>query len=387
MVLRKLAIAFIVLSFAGIWLTASAQNDQPILFHTVDGTTYAPIPIEFEETAGIITLAQEGWAIQVLCAGPDTVRNPPVLFGPDIGEPTGDDFLANPEQYQNNLNVLYVNYMASGWGIGYEGCLYSSTAVNFKAVGTGIEPVINIGEKVYLRAFNSDHWSNNATRYADWEGMVVEFVSSTPIEIYGVDFLPDELLPVELLSFTGTPANNAVLLEWVTASETENHHFNIYRDNDLLIEIPTQAVGGESSEPLTYNFKDNQVTNGLIYTYQLTAIDINGVETDVLSEVEVTPKWGDPDFIPEEYSLQQNYPNPFNPGTTIEYDVLESGKVFLTIYNIKGQQVAKLVDGENRVGPLRHVAFWDASNLSSGIYFYQVRVNDFKMTKKMILVQ
>lgn len=385
MALRRFAIALIVLSFAGFWMAASAQTNQPILFHTFD-LDFNPLPIMFDNGT---TYAEEGWAIQVLCVGPDGQINPPVLGfeNPAVGEPDGDDFLADPLPLQNNVSVLYVNYIASGWGPGYEGCLYSQTAVNFPGVGSGTEPVINVGDWVYLRAFNSDHWST-ATRYTDWPGMLVESVTpGLPIEVYGVQFGNDYPLPVELLSFTANPGNNLVNLEWVTASEKDNDHFTIYRDGEKLIDIPTQAVGGESSEPLTYNYKDSQVTNGVQYTYEITAMDINGVESEILSEeVEVIPAWNS-SYVVTAYNLHQNYPNPFNPGTTIEYDVLETGKVYLTIYNIKGQEVAKLVNGEQRVGPLQHVAFWDAQGLSSGIYFYQVRVNDFKMTKKMILVQ
>ena len=192
-------------------------------------------------------------------------------------------------------------------------------------------------------------------------------------------------MPVELMSFTAAPGNNMVTLEWVTASETENKCFHIYRDDEEIVEIGTKAEGGESSEPLTYTYIDRQVVNGVEYHYLLTAEDINGIEMD-LQELDAIPAW-DPNYVVTEYKLHQNYPNPFNPGTTIEYDVLESGKVYLTVYNIQGQEVAKLIDGVYKTGGVKHVHFWNAEGLSSGVYFYQVKVNDFQSTQKMVYIQ
>jgi len=383
---KRTVIALSLTLILGIFIFAGAQpQNQPLLFYTVTPNVYEPIPITFDGNP-----AAEGWKIMLVCAGPDHLINPPVLeIGTaNAGLPTGDDFMADPVQNMNSDN-MYVNGIAMMGDPAYAGCYLSDAAIDFPAVGTGTEPVINVGEYIYLRAFNAPT-RQTATMYADmYPGpMQVTLISAgLPVEIFGIDIHPDYMLPVELLSFTATPGNNFVNLEWVTASETENHHFNIYRDDAKITEVQSQVVGGESSQPLNYSFKDNQVTNGMVYSYQLTAVDINGVESEILMEIEgVIPAW-DPDYIVTEYNLHQNYPNPFNPGTTIEYDVLQSGKVYLSVYNIQGQEVAKLVNGEYRIGPLKHVAFWNAEGLSSGIYFYQVQVNEFKATKKMALVR
>ncbi|NQS97476.1 MAG: T9SS type A sorting domain-containing protein [candidate division Zixibacteria bacterium] len=384
---KRFVICLLVLGILGGWLTVTAQpQNNPLVFHTFTDLTFTVgLPILFENFSGITNPAEDGWILQFVCAGDDGFIDPPVLFGLDIGMPTGDDFLADATQ--NSMSFDYVN----GGMLTFPGCYMGWYALVCLEAGTGTEPVINCGDYVYLRAFNSDHWST-ATWYADLvtcdlgdAPFLVPPGNNNPVDVFGCDINPDYILPVELMSFTATPGNNMVTLEWVTASESENKCFHIYRNDEEIVEIETKAVGGESSEPLTYTYIDRQVTNGLEYTYQLTAEDINGVECD-LDEVEAVPSW-DPDYVVTEYQLHQNYPNPFNPGTTIEYDVLESGKVYLSIYNIKGQEVAKLIDGEYKVGGLKHVCFWSAEALSSGIYFYQVRVNDFKSTKKMVLVQ
>jgi hypothetical protein len=91
------------------------------------------------------------------------------------------------------------------------------------------------------------------------------------------------------------------------------------------------------------------------------------------------------DALPEEFTLSQNYPNPFNPSTTIEYQITKSGMTTLKVYNVLGQEVATLVDGVVSAGS--HEATFDASRLSSGIYFYTLRSGSFVETKKMVLLK
>ncbi|MCZ7616307.1 MAG: T9SS type A sorting domain-containing protein [Ignavibacteriaceae bacterium] len=89
--------------------------------------------------------------------------------------------------------------------------------------------------------------------------------------------------------------------------------------------------------------------------------------------------------IPVTYALEQNYPNPFNPVTTINYQIPKSGMVTLKVYDIIGAEVATLVNEEKTVG--RYEVNFDASKLASGVYIYQLQVNDFINMKKMILLK
>ncbi len=88
---------------------------------------------------------------------------------------------------------------------------------------------------------------------------------------------------------------------------------------------------------------------------------------------------------PTVYALSQNYPNPFNPTTDISFDLPVSSRVELTIYNILGQEVETLINGEMEAG--HHTVTWDASPYSSGIYFYRISANNFSETKKMLLLK
>jgi flagellar hook assembly protein FlgD len=89
--------------------------------------------------------------------------------------------------------------------------------------------------------------------------------------------------------------------------------------------------------------------------------------------------------IPKNYELQQNYPNPFNPNTTISFNLPKATNINLSIYDINGQLVSKLIDGQVSSG--FHKVNWNASNYSSGVYFYKLTTNGFSDTKKMMLVK
>jgi hypothetical protein len=89
--------------------------------------------------------------------------------------------------------------------------------------------------------------------------------------------------------------------------------------------------------------------------------------------------------IVEEYSLEQNYPNPFNPSTKIKFQIPEAGMVSLTVYDILGKEVVSLVNEEKSPG--KYELNFDATGISSGIYFYTLRTNNYINTKKMILVK
>ena len=93
---------------------------------------------------------------------------------------------------------------------------------------------------------------------------------------------------------------------------------------------------------------------------------------------------------PTEFSLSQNYPNPFNPTTNFQFTLPKSSHVKIEIFNIVGQKVAIVVDGDMKAGV--YTADWNGrdekgESVSSGIYFYRMRADDFSDMKKMVLVK
>lgn len=89
--------------------------------------------------------------------------------------------------------------------------------------------------------------------------------------------------------------------------------------------------------------------------------------------------------LPIQYNLAQNYPNPFNPVTTIEYALPQASKVKIEVYNVIGQKIATLVNSKQGAG--YHTVTWDASDVSSGVYFYRLTADDFSQTRRMVLMK
>lgn len=114
----------------------------------------------------------------------------------------------------------------------------------------------------------------------------------------------------------------------------------------------------------------------------IVAVDENGNYLDFTTTVLGINEF---DIKPEQYDLWQNYPNPFNPNTTIKYVLPESNQVSLLVYNVLGQQVAKLVNQEQYPGT--YSVNFNAGDLTSGTYFYRFQAGNYIATKKMVILK
>ncbi len=111
---------------------------------------------------------------------------------------------------------------------------------------------------------------------------------------------------------------------------------------------------------------------------------INFVKSN-FSDFTVTDIQDQSSLQPEEFSLSQNYPNPFNPSTVISYQLPVNGKVTLKVYNILGREIATLVNEEKPAGT--YEVEFNASKYASGVYFYQLKTENYFETKKMLLIK
>lgn len=89
--------------------------------------------------------------------------------------------------------------------------------------------------------------------------------------------------------------------------------------------------------------------------------------------------------IPKEYNLGQNYPNPFNPVTMIKFALPKASFVTLKVYDMIGREVANLVDGQKSAGT--YIVDFDASYLTSGVYFYKLEANGYSEVKRMVVLK
>jgi hypothetical protein len=238
---------------------------------------------------------------------------------------------------------------------------------DFHVAGTSIEDILLAG--LFLPAITYDY--DGETRH-DPPYMGADENTAFP-------------LPVELASFTSTTDRNKVELNWSTIMENNNSGFDIERkllsDNNW-IKVGNVAGKGNSNVTVNYTFKDNNVAAGK-YNYRLKQIDYNGnfEYFNLTSEVIVG--------VPSKFALSQNYPNPFNPATKINYDLPFDSKVAIKIFDITGREVVSLVNQVQTAG--YHTVNFNASNLSSGAYFYTITAEggnqSFAKTLKMMLVK
>ncbi|BDQ01796.1 S8 family serine peptidase [Ignavibacterium sp.] len=192
------------------------------------------------------------------------------------------------------------------------------------------------------------------------------------------------VIPVELAAFTAKTERDNVIIEWQTATETNNQGFEVQRKMEGLESwtVAGYVSGkGTTTERQSYQYVDKQLKAGK-YIYRLKQIDLDGtIEYSQEIEVEVE--------IPNEYVLYQNYPNPFNPATTIEFSLPEKSEVVLSIYNSLGEKVREILNGSMEAGYQRVV--FDARELPSGTYVYQINARgstkSFIQSKKMALVK
>lgn len=172
--------------------------------------------------------------------------------------------------------------------------------------------------------------------------------------------------------------NTGEVLDTVDVAEWNFSVHNSYTDRNSAI-----ASGFASVYNLDFDNNDNLYTQSYygwtvekwIYSAELPTIDITITSVEKID-----------DTIPSEISLEQNYPNPFNPTTTVEFHLKNSDIVDLTVYSINGELISKLVNSSKLSAGIYRITF-DASNLSSGNYFYKLSVGGNSITKKMTLIK
>ena len=192
-------------------------------------------------------------------------------------------------------------------------------------------------------------------------------------------------VPVELTSFTATTKAGIVLLNWTTATEINNLGFEIERkmihngSSGEWVTIGFRDGNGTTTDPKEYFYVDDISTiTATSLAYRLKQIDFNG-SYEYSEEVLVD------NLAPIDFALHQNFPNPYNPSTTIKYQVPVISFVTIKVYDVLGNRIATLVNEEKLAGT--YVVEWDASELTTGIYFYTLSSGNFFSTKKMILLK
>ncbi|RPI05342.1 MAG: T9SS C-terminal target domain-containing protein [Ignavibacteriae bacterium] len=230
---------------------------------------------------------------------------------------------------------------------------------------------------------------------------------------------------------------NTAFQPWMSMLQELQNVYVIYRNADNIADIPTStAVYGEffisnlttiSAAAYGVRVNDNGVNHyfadtnsiyisGATYSYNTTHPNTAGMKGNKTYQIPLLAKLSyirgmldftnsnykleprkdddfgiitsvsmEPNSVPNRFTLEQNFPNPFNPSTTIRYTVPAKSMVSLKIYNIIGQQVESLINMEQGVGTYN--VQYNASRLSTGVYFYELRAGDYRDVKKMLLLK
>jgi len=169
--------------------------------------------------------------------------------------------------------------------------------------------------------------------------------------------------------------------------EANNYGFYVQRkrqSESTWTDLPNSFIGGHGTTtvPQQYSFTDISAAGG--NSYRLKQVDLNG--TQHFSEpIHLNVVTSVREEQPLTFALLQNYPNPFNPATVVSYQVPVAGKDQLVVYDMLGREVSVLVD--EKKGPGSYEAKFDATGLSSGVYFYRMHAGDFVQARKLLLVR
>jgi hypothetical protein len=246
--------------------------------------------------------------------------------------------------------------------------------------------------------YNAADVVGDETKYVigKWDGASWTFPAGGSVDpvnhvatISGVSSFSDwtvgeqDALPIQMALFTANVVrNNQVEVAWRTVSETNNYGFEIYRKRGDAGEWTKTAFmegHGTTLAPQSYTYVDAGLSFGK-YCYRIKQVDLDG-KSQTFPVMSVTVGVG-----PDKFILAQNYPNPFNPSTVIEFVVPGNGPATMKVYNVLGQEVATLFEGNAEAGEINTARF-NASNLPSGLYFYTLRSAGKTDTKRMLLLK
>ena len=154
--------------------------------------------------------------------------------------------------------------------------------------------------------------------------------------------------------------------------------FSVIGKVPLTIQPKDSATIQVIFKPLTQGTFKDKINLRIFGNKQMIARQVN-VYASTVTAINDKPK------IPSKLKLYQNYPNPFNPSTTIEYDLPKSDNVSLIVYNVLGQKVETLINKFQKEG--KYFVKFNGSNLTSGIYFYELKTKNYTVIKKLILLK
>jgi hypothetical protein len=204
--------------------------------------------------------------------------------------------------------------------------------------------------------------------------------------------------PTRIRTFAATRSRGGINLNWTADANSENFGFDLYRSDReagdyQLVNPEVIQPSATASDLHEYAFEDTQVEAGQTYFYQLADVGIEGNTTfygpvDATTSASGVGKAGK--NAAQDYQLTAAYPNPFNGSAMIQYHLPQTGFVRIELFNLLGQKVRTLLAANQTSGS--HQLQWNANDdygqvVSSGVYFIQMIVNDFKTQQRILYLK
>ncbi len=298
------------------------------------------------------------------------------------------------------------NYSSYGWYIDSDDIVFSADisyhiviSFDLSAYGPNISDPSDL--KIYRRDIHGTSYFYEVPTTYDPVTQTAT-ISLTSADMLPGEFIvgslnPEDMLPVELSSFTATMSNtnSAVNLIWVSQTETGMVGYRIYRgDTDELAEALDLNVlieATNTSQTTTYLYSDTAIEPEHTYHYWLEALDMDGT-SEVFGPIFIeTPSQsaGIPE-IPLVTGLTALYPNPFNPDLTVNFSVDSKLPVEIHIFNARGQKIKTLVNETKEIGNYSHV--WNGRDelgrqCGSGVYHIIMKAGTEQFNRKAILLK
>ncbi len=298
-------------------------------------------------------------------------------------------------------SIVSTAIVASGWATNV-----GTNGTDGSGAGSALPP--GLSDDATALSFNRDASANDNCAYsgtttaetrANWQNRIKNYSNWTfndaapiPTPLTGPYTVTDASLPVTLSSFIAGIQGNTIVLNWQTASETDNLGFTLERaaGNSGWQPIasyrthPALKGQGNTSTTTTYSFTDNTVTTGTEYRYRLGDVNVAGVVTMHSPITVITTA------LPQTTEMFNAYPNPFNPETTINYKLHKDSQVTIIVYDLLGRKVKTLIDEQQSAGSYQ--ALWNGTDeggakAASGAYLVRMQTAEVTQTQKVLLVK
>ncbi|MBO6525181.1 MAG: T9SS type A sorting domain-containing protein [Balneolaceae bacterium] len=272
-----------------------------------------------------------------------------------------------------------------------------SLFIDFSILGISDYPGTYYGAKDSNFVFAQDHGKT----LIDWFGTEFYVEESTVIGSQNNSYLlfelknkyTEELRLIKLMDWQGKFFMRFDLAKILDLSEYSSYRDTLYYSKNDSLFVNTKYEPFEQPDDLFMDLFNNEITglykkpnSDILYVLTTDELFELNTETKAVTSLKKLPVSNEvPREIPSSAKLYQNYPNPFNPSTTISFKLNKPTEVTLTVFDALGRTISVLVNGR-RISGVHEVSF-DASNLSSGIYFYRLETGAFSETKRLTLIK